>query len=144
MNKLILSIIILFLCSCDTTDYCGWNVGDPDCINEFLVISMEDYLDENGYYHVEYTGSTYHSVQYETNPSGRVFWNSPDTFSIYWMYEEFEQPIISYSTYADELGHGQQFFVTNPASIGDTLMIFGYVDQGTWDYIYFILEDNNE
>tara|TARA_Y100000034_G_C6731203_1_gene323935 strand:+ start:34 stop:459 length:426 start_codon:yes stop_codon:yes gene_type:complete len=138
-KKLILSIIILFLCSCDTDiDNICWD-NDP-C--EFLVISMEDFKDENGYYHVEYTGSTYHSVEYLTDPNGRVFWNSPDTFSVYWMYEEFQQPIISYSTYADDYGDGQQFFVTAPASIGDTLMIFGYVGQDVWDYLYFILEDN--
>ena len=57
------------------------------------------------------------------------------------MFNTYEEPIINYSTYADELGSGQQLFYLDSEAIGDTMMIVGYINELTWDYLYFILEE---
>ena len=57
------------------------------------------------------------------------------------MGQEYEQPIINYSTYADEDGRGEQFFVLNEDMVGDTLLIFGYINSISWNYVYIIVED---
>jgi hypothetical protein len=133
MIRLILfSIVCLLVTSCDN------NPMAPDL--SFLSISLEETPDENGYYHLTYTGTSYHSVYYQTMPEERVYWTSPDEFSISWNGFEFEQPIISYSTYADEWGSGQQLFYMGEEHIGDTLMVFGYVNAIAWDYLYFIID----
>jgi len=135
MIRIILfSIISLLVTSCDD----GSNPILPE--PSFLNIYLEDDLDENGYYHVNYNDMNYHSVDYQTLPNERVFWTSPNEFSIDWMWQEFEQPIVSYSTYADEIGIGQQLFYIDETMVGDTLMIFGYVNELAWDYLYFIVE----
>ena len=108
--------------------------------HKFLDIYLEATQDNNGYYHIEYTGSTYHPVYYQTTPNERVFWGSPDTFVVEWMWHEFETPIINYSTYANGDGNGQQFFYLHSQSVGDTLMIYGHVNENASDYLYFILE----
>ena len=55
--------------------------------------------DSNGYYHIDYNGTTYEHVYYQTTPDQRVFWGSEDTFTIDWMFNTYEEPIINYSTY---------------------------------------------
>ncbi len=132
MGKYIIIILALFLVGCDD------NPMLPDL--SFVDIYLQESPDENGYYHIEYNGTTYHSVQYQTMPNERVYWGSPDNFTTDWMWEEFETPIISNSTYADEWGNGQQLFYVNSESIGDTLMIYGYVNNIAWDYLYFVIE----
>ena len=59
-----------------------------------------------------------------------------------WMGEIFTTPIINYSTYANDEGYGQQMFYVDPTMIGDTLLIYGHVNENISDYIYIILEDN--
>ena len=99
--------------------------------------------DSNGYYVFNYPNgaeSSYTSVEGFSNPMNRIFWGSEDTFSIDWMFNTYEEPIINYSTYADQFGNGQQLFYLSEESIGDTLMIVGYINKNTWDYLYFILD----
>ena len=132
LRRYILIVLALFLVGCDD------NPMLPDL--SFVDIYLQESPDENGYYHIEYTGTTYHSVYYQTMPNERVFWGSPDNFTTEWMWEEFETPIINYSTYADEWGNGQQLFYVDSESIGDTLMIYGYVNNIAWDYLYFVIE----
>ena len=139
MSKKIFLILSLFLLySCDD------NIVSPTIDDTFLDIYLEDTQDNNGFYHIEYQGYTYHHIYYETTADRRVYWNSPNTFIVEFMYQEFETPIISNSTYADNLGYGQQLFYIDNTQIGDTLMLYGYVNENAWDYLYFILEDNNE
>ena len=134
LRMIIFGIVCLFLTSCD-----DGNPMAPDL--SFLSIDIQETADENGYYHIQYVGSTYHSVQYQTMPNERVYWTSPDEFSISWMGHTFEQPIINYSTYADEWGNGQQLFYVSQEHIGDTLMVFGYVNAIAWDYLYIIIDE---
>ena len=35
--------------------------------------------------------------------------------------------------------HNQLFYLDSEA-VGDTMMIVGYINELTWDYLYFILE----
>ena len=114
----------------------------PEPYISYLDVYLSEDVDENGFHHIPYTGSTYHTVYYQTLPQERVFWSSPDEFSITWMWQEFVQPIINYSTYADEWGNGQQLMYVSQEHIGDTLMVFGYVNAITWDYLYVIIDDN--
>tara|TARA_R100001082_G_C4294954_1_gene129839 strand:- start:332 stop:727 length:396 start_codon:yes stop_codon:yes gene_type:complete len=130
--KFILSIIILLLVGCD---------NPLESEFTFLNIHLDSEKDSNGYYHIDYNGTTYEHVYYQTTPNQRVHWGSEDTFSIDWMFNTYEEPIINYSTYADDWGSGQQLFYLDSEAIGDTMMIVGYIDELTWDYLYFILEE---
>ena len=134
MKKILLILSILLLCSCEN-DILGVNF-------EYLDIWLDEEIDNNGYYHIEYDGNNYDTVYFLSDGYERVYWNSPNGFFVYWNNQVFEQPIVNYSTYADEWGNGQQLFYLDNTQIGDTLMIFGYVSSETWDYLYFILEDN--
>ena len=129
--KFVLSVLILLLVGCD-------NPLEPEFT--FLSIHLDSEKDSNGYYHIDYNGTTYEHVYYQTTPNQRVRWGSEDTFSIDWMFNTYEEPIINYSTYADQFGNGQQLFYLSEESIGDTLMIVGYINKNTWDYLYFILD----
>ena len=136
MKIILFSILCLLVTSCDN------NPMSPEPHISYLDVYLSEGVDENGFHHIPYTGSTYHTVYYQTLPQERVFWSSPDEFSISWMWQEFEQPIINYSTYADEWGNGQQLMYVSQEHIGDTLMVFGYVNAITWDYLYVIIDDN--
>ena len=130
---LILSVFLLYSCE------------DNIMINDynFIDVYLEDYIDENNYYHIEWRGYTYHSVHFQTLPNKRVFWGSPNDFYMWSQGYIFEEPIIDYSTYADEWGNGQQFFWIDSNMIGDTLSIVGCVAPTMdCDYINVILEDN--
>jgi hypothetical protein len=129
--KLILCIIILLFVGCD-------NPLEPEIT--FLNIQLDSERDSNGYYHIDYNGTTYEHVYYQTTPNQRVHWGSEDTFNIDWMFNTYEEPIINYSTYSNEWGSGQQLFYLNSEAIGDTMMIVGYINEIAWDYLYFILE----
>ena len=126
INKLILILLLFIGCQDDYT---------------FLDIHLGDNaIDDNGYHRIEYTGTTYHHVYYRTDPNQRVFWDSPDSFDVMWQGRIFTQPIINYSTYANEYGDGTQLFYLAEDNVGDTLMIYGYVDNLAHDYIYIIVE----
>ena len=114
--KFILLILTLLFVGCD-------NPLEPEIT--FLNIYLDSEKDSNGYYHIDYNGTTYKHVYYQTTPNQRVRWGSEDTFSIDWMFNTYEEPIINYSTYADDW---------------DTMMIVGYINEVAWDYLYFILE----
>jgi len=136
--KYILLILSLFLLnSCD-----DMIVGTELNTYQFLNIYLNANVDNNNYYHIEYRGYTYYQVYYSTMPNGYVVWGSPNSFQMYWQGSIFEEPIISYSTYADDYGNGQQLFWIDSNMIGDTLSIVGCVTSQICDYANIILEDN--
>ena len=103
MRKIFLVLSILFLYSCEDNI-----MGNSEIEFTFLDIYLETTLDENGYYHLEYTSTSeqvYQAVYFQTTSTQRVHWDSPNNLIINWNGFEFEQPIISYSTYADENGN---------------------------------------
>ena len=102
--------------------------------------------DSSGYFHFPYspTGtsqSDYGTVKYTTElPTTRVFWDSPDSFFVYHMYHWFGEPIINYSTYSGNDGKGQQLFYVYSDFIGDTLSIYGYINDEITDSVFVIIE----
>ena len=129
--KFILIVLTLLLVGCD-------NPFEPEIT--FLNIHLDSEKDSNGYYHIDYNGTTYEHVYYQTTPNQRVRWGSEDTFSIDWMFNTYEEPIINYSTYADDWGNGEQIFGLYDVEPGDTLMIYGYINEVIYDYLYFIID----
>ena len=65
--KFILSVLILLLVGCD-------NPLEPEFT--FLSIHLDSEKDSNGYYHIDYNGTTYEHVYYQTTPNQRVIWGS--------------------------------------------------------------------
>ncbi len=98
---------------------------------------------EDGYYIFDYPTNrphTYTSVQYDTEPITRVFWTSPDSFTIVHQGFPITEPIINYSTYSRDDGSGKQMIYLYEPFIGDTLMIKGCVDIGNCRSLSFIVK----
>ena len=137
MKIILFSIVCLFLTSCDD------NIVGALIDYSWLDIELQDSPDENGYYHIEYEPNATYRVYYDTTPLERVYWGSPDNFSVEWQGFNFEYPIINYSTYADDDGNGVQLYYLDNTMIGDTLSIFGYLDNLIYDGLMIIVDDNN-
>ena len=100
-----------------------------------LILSM-NLPKEDSYYVFDYPTNrphTYTSVQYDTEPITRVFWTSPDSFTIVHQGFPITDPIINYSTYSRDDGSGKQMIYIDENSIGKTFTIYGCVegDKGT-------------
>ena len=96
---------------------------------------------ENGYYLYNYpigSPSSYTRVIYNTDEMTRVFWTSTDSFTFIYQGIPMTEPIINYSTYSDDDGHGQQLVYIYPPHIGDTLDIIGCVGDNC-EMIKFIV-----
>ena len=108
--------------------------GDPnvDDVGSPLFIYM-DLNKQNEIYRFDYPSgrsNSYTYVRYNTDPTTRVFWSSPDSFTITHQGFPISSPIINYSTYSDENGDGKQFIYIDPTMINDTLEVIGcIVDQ---------------
>jgi len=110
--------------------------------NDFLELYMSTYQDENGYYLIDYpdlANNSYTSVYYKTLPHTRVFWTSPDSFTVYHWGETITEPIVNYSTYSSSDSTGQQIIYLYQEFIGDTLTIIGYVDENIISTLDFIV-----
>tara|TARA_B110000914_G_C15294474_1_gene368161 strand:- start:2 stop:454 length:453 start_codon:yes stop_codon:yes gene_type:complete len=100
----------------------------------FLEISSE--LEYNGeiytFTYPENSPSSYFKVDYNSLPTQRVYWDSPDEFYTI-MYEGSTDttwtPVVNYSTYSDDDGTGHQMVYVNPTLIGDTLNIIGEINE---------------
>ena len=140
--KFILVILTLLLTSCSDE---GWLDGLNDILGSnidtrFVDIYLEDPIDENGYYHLE-DYSNYHRVSFYSEPLGRVKWGTDSYFIIEdHLGNTYEEPVIQYSTYADDWGNGEQLFGLYDVEPGDTLMIYGYINEVIYDYLYFIID----
>ena len=86
MKKIIISILILLLTGCGEHCIMGcWDDIDFNNNSEdtrFVDIYLEDSLDSNGYYHIQYDGLPYHHVHYQTLPEERVFWGTNASFNV--------------------------------------------------------------
>ena len=141
--KFILIILTLLLtgCSDDSCIMGCWNWEEESDLFRYLDIYLEDEIDSNGYYHIE-SGGSYHSVYTLSEPYERVKWGTDSHFYIEdHLGNTYEEPIIQYSTYADEYGNGQQIFALYDAEPGDTLMIYGYINFTIYDYLYLIIDE---
>ena len=91
-----------------------------------------DYEYDDGYYRMEYPSaveSSYGRIHYRTEPITRVFWTSTDSFTFVYWNLDMTYPVADYSTYSDANGEGQKLFYLYPAHIGDTLDIFGCIED---------------
>jgi len=110
--------------------------------NSFLELYMDTDKDENGYYLIDYpdwNDNSYTAVYYNTTPTNRIFWTSPDSFTVYHWGEAITEPIINYSTYSGSDGTGQQMVYLYSDFIGDTLTVIGYVNEDIYSTLDFII-----
>ena len=124
LRFIIYNVLFLFSLSCEDVLPSKENVVDID---------LELYMNEdiiNGIYQHNYQGNkshSYTSISYQILPPqmARVFWFSPDSFTIYHQGFPIIEPIINYSTYSREDGTGKQHIYLNRGMIGKTLTIVG-------------------
>ena len=107
-------------------------------VDYFLNLYCDLYQDENEIYHIEYDrtkSNSYSSVFYNTNPNQFVSWYSPNEFYVIHFQDTIYTPIIDYTTYSREDGSGKQLFYLSPQHIGDTLDLYGIIDDEVWDMV---------
>ena len=124
-NTLLLLLAGLIFTSCEKE-----NLQDTPNPNTFLEI-YSDQLNYNGdIYIFKYpnnASSSYFKVDYNSLPTQRVYWSSPDKFyTLKWVgsTDTIWTPVVNFSTYSDDDGIGHQMVYVNPTLIGDTLNIF--------------------
>ena len=135
VNKILLSLLFLFLTSCDVSEIFAPEITCID--NNTCDLELELYtnydLDDNGYYYFElsnsFEGNTYGTVNLISTPMERIYWASPDSFTVVHMGVPVVDPIIQHSTYADDDGYGQQSFWIGTDFVGDTLTIYGSISS---------------
>ena len=119
------------------------NDNDSDDVDTTtLDVYMELELDSNGYYLFDYpneSNNSYTYVKYTTSPVTRIFWSSPDSFTVVHQGFPFTEPIINYSTYSDGDGNGQQMIYVYQEHIGDTLQVIGSYSESVHDDVSFIV-----
>ena len=111
MGLRLLLILILVGCS----DYNS--EGEPSSLSVYM-----DLKQENEFYIYDYPNgrtNSYTYVRYNTEPTTRVYWSSPDSFTIIHQGFPITSPIINYSTYSNENGDGKQFIYLNPSMVND-------------------------
>jgi len=116
-------LLILILVGC--RDYNS--EGEPSSLSVYMDLNQE-----NGFYISDYLNgrtNSYTYVRYNTDPTIRLFWSSPDSFTIIHQGFPITSPIINYSTYSDQNGDGKQFIYIDSTMINDTLDIVGCVDK---------------
>ena len=138
LRFIICNVLFVFFFGCEDVLSKKDNVVD---------IELELYMNEditNGIYQLNYQSNkshSYTSVSYQISPPqmARVFWFSPDSFTIYHQGFPITEPIINYSTYSREDGTGKQNIYLNREMIGKTLTIIGCLNQENCKELYFTL-----
>jgi len=128
-----LLVIVLLLFSCNDNIF---NDSEDPFIP--LTLYMDREMDDDGNYIVNFNTFNYTDIFYQTEPTTRVFWDSPNTFTIYHMGIPITEPIICCSTYSDgDDGSGKQMIYINEDFIGDDVYtIIGCVGSNC-QYLYF-------
>ena len=126
----IVFILILITSGCGNNTILG---EDENGDEPPLTLWMELPTNTDGVYEFEYptnSPSSYTSVYYETEPMGRVFWFSPDSFTIVHLGIPITEPIINFSTYANgQTGLGKQLIYIYSPHINDTLNVIGCIEN---------------
>ena len=129
------------LCAhCDVSTLGDYETEDDRVLNVYWDYST---LDENGYYHYPYQGVNYGTIFFEisnVDTHTLVGWSSPDEYCVEHHNDIICEPVVTYQTYSDEYGDGQQNFYMNDTFIGDTLFLVGYINEQVWDGIYVIIK----
>ena len=121
MNKLIIPLIILMV-GCEKELH-------QDTSSTFLEIYSDLEYDGNVYIfnYPNNTTNSYFKVNYNSLPTQRVYWDSPDEFYVIMWQDTVWTPVVNYSTYSDDDGIGHQMVYVNPTLIGDTLNVIGTI-----------------
>ena len=128
-NTILLILTGFIFVSCEKE-----NFEDLPNPNNFLEISSELEFDGTVYTFIypEDAPSSYFKVDFNSLPTQRVYWDSPDKFwTIMWegSNDTTWTPVVNYSTYSNDDGTGHQMVYVNPTLIGDTLNIIAKIDE---------------
>jgi hypothetical protein len=118
--------LLLLIISCEET------LNTPEPPDRFLELWCDLEMDGDVYVFNYDTDKSnqYSRVYYRTNQLTRVFWYSPNEFYVIMFNDTIYTPSINYSTYSDETdGTGLQLFYMNQQFLGDTLKLYGYLDE---------------
>jgi len=125
-NTILLLLLGFVFASCEKE-----NFEDLPNPNTFLEISSE--LEYNGEVYIfkypEQAPNSYFKVDYNSLPTQRVYWSSPDMFYVVIFNDTIWTEVVNFSTYSDDEGIGHQMVYVNPTLIGDTLNIIGLIDE---------------
>ena len=127
MKKLIIIIILLTVISCEKELH-------QDISDTFLEIYSDLEYDGNVYTfnYPNNTTNSYFKVNYNSLPTQRVYWSSPDKFytiQFVGSTDTIWTSVVNFSTYSDDDGTGHQMVYVNPTFIGDTLNIIGRINE---------------
>ena len=124
--------LLLLLMSCEWLDdqLTIQDLYDPE--NRTLELWCD--LEKDGeVYLFEYdrtNNNDYGQVHFRTQVRERVFWYSPNQWFTIMFNDTIWSPSIQYSTYGrDTDGTGLQNFYVSPQFLGDTLYLYGYLDE---------------
>ena len=122
MKKLIIIIILLTVISCEKELH-------QDISDTFLEIYSDLEYDGDVYIfnYPNNATNSYFKVNYNSLPTQRVYWDSPDEFYVIMWQDTVWTPVVNYSTYSDDDGIGHQMVYVNPTLIGDTLNVIGTI-----------------
>ena len=122
MKKLIIINILLTVISCEKELH-------QDISDTFLEIYSDLEYDGDVYIfnYPNNATNSYFKVNYNSLPTQRVYWDSPDEFYVIMWQDTVWTPVVNYSTYSDDDGIGHQMVYVNPTLIGDTLNIIGTI-----------------
>ena len=138
-------LFVLFIVGCEDNN-------EPNEPNYYVSLSVEtDSLmtienDEYIYHYPRERPHTYTKVFAETNKrNGRVFWFSPDSFEYVYQNILFKECVINYPTYCiDEIEwrrfECEQLVYLNKSLIGDTIEVFGYINEEIIDTTRFVIK----
>ncbi len=117
-------ILFLFITGCDGRT--------PVELTKSSAVELDVYMDlpkDRDEYYFNYPSgspSSYAHIRYSTEPMERVFWFSPDSFTIYHQGFPITMAVVNYSTYSDgNSGLGTQLVYIYEDHVGDTLDIIG-------------------
>jgi len=128
-NTILLILTGFIFTSCEKE-----NFEDLPNPNNFLEISSELEFDGTVYTfkYPENAPSSYFKVDYNSLPTQRVYWTSPDAFytiQFVGSTDTIWTPVVNFSTYSDDDGTGHQMVYVNSTLIGDTLNIIGKINE---------------
>ena len=111
---------------------CEDNKKNDNTSIPFEIYMNAEYDTDCSCYVIDYPNeaeSSYTSVHYLTEPITRVWWYSDDTYTFIYWGRPYTYPIIVNSTYSSEYGIGQQMIYLYQDHIGDTLSVYGCIDD---------------
>ena len=121
-TQVVLVLLLTFGCS---------SITKSDEREELILkLHMNLPMTEDGYYLFDYPNNrphTYTSVESISAPMQRIFWGSPDSFYVEFMYQIFGEPIANYSTYTSSDSTSKRLVYVYQPHINDTLSVYGCI-----------------